>query len=34
MVRKSERFPDVEWVGETGAFIKIDEKKCTAAATV
>ena len=29
MVRRSERFPGVEWVGETGTFIKIDENKCT-----
>jgi len=29
MARTSERFPGVEWVGDTGVFIKIDEKRCT-----
>jgi NAD-dependent dihydropyrimidine dehydrogenase PreA subunit len=29
MARTSDRYPGVEWVGDTGAFIKIDDKKCT-----
>jgi len=29
MVRTSDRFPGVEWIGDTGAFIKIDEERCT-----
>ena len=31
-IRTSERFPGVEWVGDTGDFIKIDEEKCTGCA--
>jgi ferredoxin-like protein FixX len=29
MVRTSDRFPGVEWVGDAGTFIKIDETRCT-----
>ncbi|MDD5311502.1 MAG: hypothetical protein PHO26_00505 [Dehalococcoidia bacterium] len=29
MVGKSQKFPGVEWVGDTGNFIRIDEAKCT-----
>jgi NAD-dependent dihydropyrimidine dehydrogenase PreA subunit len=28
MVINSERFPGVEWVGDTGDFIRIDKEKC------
>ena len=29
MVKTSKEFPGVEWVEETGNFIKVDEQKCT-----
>jgi NAD-dependent dihydropyrimidine dehydrogenase PreA subunit len=28
-VNTSERFPGVEWIGDTGDFVQVDEAKCT-----
>jgi NAD-dependent dihydropyrimidine dehydrogenase PreA subunit len=32
MTRKYKEIPGVEWTGETGDFIRVDEKRCTGCA--